>query len=170
MRGDVLTYDVLNNCAAQTVAHPSTTNPPIDQSCLTQQDLGRPREPNQQTSTSSMALLPRASLLLGPLQGFTLSGSYGQGIRSIDPSYITQDVKTPFASIVAYEGGVAYAGQLRDAVDRRPLDLLPDGRRQGSHLQRDRGPQRPRRRARTRTGWVGAAARRPAPSSTSPRT
>jgi TonB family protein len=115
VRGDVLTYDVLNNCAAQTVAHPSTTNPPIDQSCLTQQDMGRPREPNQQTSTSSAAFLPRASLLLGPFRDFTLTGSYGQGIRSIDPSYITQDVKTPFASVVAYEGGIEYAGELHEA-------------------------------------------------------
>ena len=155
IRGDVLTYDVLNNCAAQTVAHPSTTNPPIDQSCLTQQDLGRPREPNQQTSTSSTALLPRASLLLGPLQGFTLTGSYGQGIRSIDPSYITQDVKTPFASIVAYEGGIEYAGQLHDAsivarsiffqtlVDKDLIFSETAGRNVlgvGTH----------------RTGWVGA--------------
>jgi hypothetical protein len=54
-------------------------------------------------------------LLLGPFEGFTLTGSYGQGIRSIDPSYITQDVQTPFAHIAAYEGGIAYAGALRDA-------------------------------------------------------
>ncbi|MGH7437609.1 MAG: TonB family protein [Polyangiaceae bacterium] len=113
-RADALTYSVLNNCAAQTVAHPSSTNPPIDQSCLTQQDMGRPREPNQQTATSSVAVLPRGSLILGPFAHFLFSASYGQGIRSIDPSYITQDVKTPFASITAYEGGVSYAGTVKD--------------------------------------------------------
>ena len=113
-RADVLTYDVLNNCAAQTVAHPSTTNPPIDQSCLTQQDLGRPREPNQQTSTASIAALPRASLLLGPFEHLIFSASAGKGVRSIDPSYITQDVKTPFASITAFEGGVSYAGSTKN--------------------------------------------------------
>ncbi|HXN31866.1 MAG TPA: hypothetical protein VN894_08395, partial [Polyangiaceae bacterium] len=111
-RADVLTYSVLNNCAAQTVAHPSTTNPPVDQSCLTQQDMGRPREPNQQTATSSVAVLPRASLIVGPFAHFVLSASYGQGIRSIDPSYITQDVKTPFASITAFDGGASYAGEI----------------------------------------------------------
>jgi len=116
VRGDALSYDVLNNCAAQTVSHPSATNPPIDQSCLTQQDFGRPREPNQQTSTSSIGVMPRASLLLGPVKHFTLSASYGQGIRSIDPSYITQDVKTPFASIVAYEGGMAYGGDIENVA------------------------------------------------------
>jgi TonB family protein len=115
-RADLLTYSVLNNCAAQTVAHPSTTNPPIDQSCLSQQDYGRPREPNQETSTSSVAFLPRASLIVGPFRDVTFSASYGQGIRSIDPSYITQDVATPFAHIVAYEAGAGYAANIRDTT------------------------------------------------------
>jgi iron complex outermembrane receptor protein len=113
-RADALEYSVLNNCAAQTVAHPSTTNPPVDQSCLTQQDMGRPREPNQQTSTSSIAVLPRASLIVGPFAHFVLSASYGQGVRSVDPSYVTQDVRTPFASITAFDGGVSYAGELKN--------------------------------------------------------
>ncbi len=118
-RADLLTYGVLDNCAAQSVAHPSTTNPPIDQSCLTQQDLGRPREPDQRSSTSSLAFLPRLSVIAGPvagrLRGAALSVSYGRGIRSIDPIYITQDVKTPFARITSYEAGAAYAGQLGNA-------------------------------------------------------
>jgi len=115
-RADLLTYSVLNNCAARTVAHPSTTNPPIDQSCLSQQDYGRPREPNQETSTSSVAFLPRASLIVGPFRDVTFSASYGQGIRSIDPSYITQDVATPFAHIVAVEAGAGYAANIRDTT------------------------------------------------------
>ncbi len=115
-RSEFLSYDVLNNCAAQTVAHPSSTNPPINQSCLTQQDMGRPREPDQVTATSSTAFLPRASLLVGPFRDVTLSASYGNGIRSIDPSYITQDVKTPFANVKAYEVGVGYAGGIRDTT------------------------------------------------------
>jgi len=104
-RAELLSYTVLNNCAAQSVAHPSTTNPPLDQSCLTQQDYGRPREADQRSSTSSFVLLPRASLIVGPFRNVSLSASYGRGIRSIDPSYITQDVATPFANIVAYEAG-----------------------------------------------------------------
>jgi TonB family protein len=115
-RADLLTYDVLDNCAAQSVSHPSTTNPPIDQSCLTQQDMGRPREPNQTASTSSLAFLPRASLLVGPFRNVSLSASYGRGIRSIDPIYVTQDVNTPFASIEAYEAGVGYAGGVGDTT------------------------------------------------------
>ncbi|HLK89372.1 MAG TPA: TonB family protein [Polyangia bacterium] len=115
-RAEIVTYDVLNNCAAQTVARPSTTNPPIDQSCLTQQDLGRPREPDQVTSTSGVALLPRAAAILGPFRNFTFSASYGRGVRSVDPIYITQDVPAPFSSVTSYEAGAAYAGSLRDVL------------------------------------------------------
>jgi hypothetical protein len=154
-RADLLTYDVLNDCAAQTVAHPSATHPPVDQSCLAQQDFGRPREPNQQTSTSSAAVLPRASVLVGPVQHFMLSASYGQGVRSIDPGYITQDVATPFARIVSYDGGASFTGSAGDvSIVARSIffatlvdhDLIFDenvGRNVlgvGTH----------------RTGWVGA--------------
>jgi len=111
-RADVLTYQVLDNCAARTVSHPSTTNPPVDQSCLTQQDFGRPREPDQASSTSGLAVLPRASLLAGPFRGVTLSASAGQGVRSVDPSYVTQDVTAPFAHVTAYEVGAAYTRPL----------------------------------------------------------
>jgi iron complex outermembrane receptor protein len=112
-RAEILTYDVLDNCAQQSVAHPSTTDPPIDQSCLTQQDRGRPREIDQRASTSSLTLLPRASLIAGPVRHVSLSASYGRGIRSVDPSYISQDVKTPFASARAYEVGVSFAGEVK---------------------------------------------------------
>ena len=94
------------------MAHPSTTDPPIDQSCLTQQDLGRPREPDQVTATSGIAILPRASLIVGPLRGASLSASYGKGVRSVDPSYVTQDVQAPFAHIVSYEAGASYTAPL----------------------------------------------------------
>jgi len=60
--------------------------------------------------------LPRGTLALGPVQNFTFSASYGKGVRSIDPGYITQDINTPFASIDAYEGGVSYAGQVGDVA------------------------------------------------------
>jgi hypothetical protein len=115
-RAELLTYDVHDNCAAQTVAHPSSVNPPIDQSCLTQQDFGRPREPDQVTSTSGVSLLPRGSLLAGPFRGLTLSLSWGKGVRSVDPSYVITDVSAPFASITAYEAGAGFTGHLRSST------------------------------------------------------
>jgi hypothetical protein len=112
LRGDVLTYQVSNLCAVQDVAHPSTATG--DASCLTQADFGAHVEPNQQSATASTALLPRASVILGPFRNISLNASYGQGVRSIDPIYITQDIKTPFASINAYEAGASYAATFRD--------------------------------------------------------
>jgi TonB family protein len=108
LRADLFAYDVLDRCAVQDVAHPSKTNPPGDASCLSQQDFGKYREPSQRASTASLAMLPRASILVGPFHGFTFSASVGRGVRSIDPSYVTQDVATPFASVLAYEGGASF--------------------------------------------------------------
>src|SRR5262249_51798890 len=55
LRADLFTFDVNDLCAVHEVAHPSATNPPIDQSCLAQEDFGRPRETNQRASTASTA-------------------------------------------------------------------------------------------------------------------
>ena len=154
-RAELLTYQVHDNCAGRTVAHPSTVNPPIDQSCLTQQDLGRPREPDQVTSTSGVSLLPRASLLAGPFRGLTLSLSWGKGVRSVDPSYVITDVSAPFARITAYEAGAAFTGHLlnstfiarsvifRTVVDK---DLIFD-QTEGRNVIGV---------GTTRTGWLGA--------------
>jgi iron complex outermembrane recepter protein len=155
VRSDFFGYGVTDNCAAHSVAHPSTTNPPIDQSCLTQQDFGRPREADQRASTASIAVLPRASAIFGPFSGVSLSVSYGQGIRSIDPNYITQDVATPFASVKAYEGGAAFARQWDlVSVSAQSIFFL-------THVDKDSAfdPNEGRNVigvGTTRTGWSGA--------------
>ena len=111
VREDLFTFDVNDLCAVDTVSRPA--RPVDDASCLDQETLGGHREPNQRSTTSSVAFLPRASLLLGPFHDLTFSASYGAGARSIDPSYITQDIKTPFASVQAYEAGLVFARALR---------------------------------------------------------
>lgn len=107
-RGDAFTFDVLNNCAVQSVSHPSKTDPPGDASCLSQEAFGNYREPTQRSTTSAMAFLPRASMIVGPFAHTTASFSYGQGVRSIDPQYVTQDVATPFARAQSLDAGVRY--------------------------------------------------------------
>jgi iron complex outermembrane recepter protein len=107
VRGEFLNYSVLNLCAVKTVRRPSVTNPPGDASCLDQRDFGRYRESSERNQAGGLALLPRLSILIGPFKGFTFSGSVGQGIRSIDPQFISENLETPFSSILSYEGGVA---------------------------------------------------------------
>ena len=156
VRSDLFSYDVTDNCAVHDVDHPSATNPPTDQSCLSQEDYGRPREPDQRASTSSIAVLPRASLIFGPFAGFSLSASYGKGVRSVGPESVTQDVKTPFASIKSYEGGVTWVHRNDDAefsarsvffVTYVDKDLVFDEGVGRNVL----GP------GTTRTGWAGSA-------------
>ncbi|HEY5960562.1 MAG TPA: TonB family protein [Polyangiaceae bacterium] len=110
VRGDLFTFNVQNNCAAQSVAHPSKTNPPGDASCLSQQNFGAYRDPTERATTASTVLLPRASVIVGPFRGFSYSASFGEGTRSIDPGYVVQDAQTPFAKIAAYEMGASYSG------------------------------------------------------------
>ena len=108
VRGELLTYDVLDLCAQKEVRRPSTTTPPGDESCLSQRDLGLYRDPTERNSTSGGAFMPRGTLLVGPFAGITFSAAAGTGIRSIDPQFITQNLKTPFASIFSWEGGVQW--------------------------------------------------------------
>jgi iron complex outermembrane receptor protein len=112
LRGEWLTYNVLDLCAQKEVRRPSTTNPPGDESCLSQRDLGLYRDPSERNSTSGSALMPRGTVLLGPFAGLTLSGAVGTGIRSIDPQFITENLKTPFASIFSWEAGATWQPSL----------------------------------------------------------
>jgi len=110
VRGDLFTFNVQNNCAAQSVAHPSKTNPPGDASCLSQENFGAYRDPTQRAATASTVFLPRGSIILGPFSGVSYNASFGEGTRSIDPGYVAQDAQTPFAKVTAYEAGAAFSG------------------------------------------------------------
>jgi len=155
LRADLFTFDVLDRCAVKDVSRPSPDNPPGDASCLSQQRFGVYREPTERSSTSAIQTMPRASLLLGPFQSFLFSMSYGTGVRSIDPNYITEDVGTPFASISAYEGGVSYAhGWGPVGMTARSVFFV-------THVDRDLIFSESEGRnlvggGTTRTGWVGA--------------
>jgi TonB family protein len=118
VRADLLTFLVNNACAVGDVRRPSAVNPPGDASCLSQRDFGQYREPTERASAFGLALMPRATLLVGPFKGVTVTGSFGDGVRSIDPQFITENRETPFASIRAWEGGVVYASKFfADTLD-----------------------------------------------------
>jgi TonB family protein len=132
LRGEFLTYNVNNLCAQKEVRRPSPTTPPGDASCLTQQDFGRYREADQRSTATGSALLPRGSIFLGPVAGVTLSGSVGTGIRSIDPQFIGENLKAPFASIFAWEGGATW--MLRQSGSS---ELSARGLVFGTHVDKD---------------------------------
>ena len=155
VRVDLFAYDVQDNCAVTDVSRPSEDDPPGDASCLSQQRFGDHREPNQHSTTASIRPLPRVSLLLGPFGGFSFSAAYGQGVRSVDPSYVTQSVATPFAAIDAGEVGVSYA---------KSFELATLGVQSvffATHVDRDQIFSETEGRATlaegtTRAGWAGS--------------
>jgi TonB family protein len=154
-RVDLFTYDVLDACAVHDVSAPDPNNPPGDASCLDQQRGGAHREPDQRSSTASTKVMPRAALLLGPFSHVNFSLAWGQGVRSIDPSYITQDVKTPFASIDSEEAGVLYARSFA------PLSVVARSVFFRTHVDKDLVFSETEGRSvlgggTTRTGWTGA--------------
>ena len=154
-RADLFSYDVLDKCAAQSVAHPSRSNPPGDTSCLSQQDFGKYREPVQRSTTASAAFMPRASVLFGPFQKMTMSISYGQGVRSIDPIYVSQDAKTPFARVDSYEAGVAYVGGTRD-VELSVRSMVFQTKVERDLIFSETAGRNVLGGGTTRTGWIGA--------------
>ncbi|HEX3867108.1 MAG TPA: TonB family protein, partial [Gemmatimonadaceae bacterium] len=117
VRGDVFTFDVHDNCAVQSIEHPNPNEPLFGQSCYSEENFGAYREPDQRASTVSAAYMPRGSVIVGPFYGLSASASAGQGVRSIDPIYVTQDDKTPFASITAYEAGLSFARRFVENID-----------------------------------------------------
>jgi iron complex outermembrane receptor protein len=155
-RADVLFYDVLDRCAVQDVTKPDEDRPPGDDSCLDQQRFGEHREPYQRTTTAGLRAMPRASIIVGPFSGFSLSLSAGTGVRSVDPKFITENTGTQFASIEAYEGGVTWS---------RDFDLLRVVARSilfGTHVDRDLIFSQTEGRnvigmGTTRLGWIGQA-------------
>lgn len=113
LRGDLFHYRVTNRCAVSTQS--SFGGDPLDTECFSSDRLGY-RSPEQTSATSATILQPRATVLVGPFEGFTFSASRGKGARSIDPQYVNQDLKTPFAEVTASEGGVSYVRAF-DTVD-----------------------------------------------------
>ncbi len=156
VRVDTFSFDVLNNCASQgDFDNPSRARPPTNESCHDQLPNGLHREPIQRSSTGAMKVMPRVTAIVGPYQHFNLSLSFGEGVRSIDPSYVSQDLDTPFASARAYEGGVQYAHPLGPVeLSARSIFIVTKA---DSHLVFSQTAGRNvLANGTTRVGWAGA--------------
>ncbi|MCL2627006.1 MAG: TonB-dependent receptor, partial [Cystobacterineae bacterium] len=131
LRWELLAYSLTDKCFIKEVRRPSSSNPPLDESCLNQRDFGVYRERFQKLSTVGSAFIPKAAVVLGPFWDFKLTGAYGLGFRSVDPQYIGQDLKTPFASLSAWEVGALYNRQWGEvALEGRGVVF-------GTHVDKD---------------------------------
>jgi iron complex outermembrane recepter protein len=112
-------------------------------------------EQNLRATAASIALLPRATLEVGPYDGLSFTGSYGHGVRTTDPVYVVNRETPPFASVKAYEGAVVYTKTVN------ALTLSARSIFFGTHVDRDlifsqsEGRNTPANGT-TRTGWIGA--------------
>jgi TonB family protein len=115
VRADMFMFDVLNNCAvnaSQGVDSPSKQYLEVDQPCLSELEHGLYREPQGRSSTGSGAVMPRGTVVVGPFDHFEFTASVGNGVRSVDPSYVAQGLQTPFVSVQSRDLGVSYNNQL----------------------------------------------------------
>jgi iron complex outermembrane receptor protein len=113
VRAEMFLFDVLNNCAAnasQGVDSPSKVYLEVDQPCLSELEQGVYREPIARSSTGSGAVMPRGTVIVGPFGHFEGTASAGNGLRSVDPSYVAQGLLTPFVNVQSQDLGVAYGG------------------------------------------------------------
>jgi iron complex outermembrane recepter protein len=138
VREELFTYAVEDHCPTAT---PSCDEDPLPPS-------------NPRTSLANSALLPRASVLVGAFDGFTLVGSYGRGVRSLAIDEVTAQPTPALATISSYEGGISYARTTPAGV------LSLSSVFYGTQISRDQifDPTVGRTvdtGATTRTGWTG---------------
>lgn len=107
VRGQLFTYWVHDRCAVRETALP----PPQDGSCFTVDADGQVRAPDSRTTAASIAVLPRATLVLGPWAGVTASFAYGEGVHSLDPTFVAEVGGAPVARGRSFEGGFAWSRQ-----------------------------------------------------------
>jgi iron complex outermembrane recepter protein len=153
VRHDLYHYRVTNACAVQ--EQPSLTSVDPDTECYAVDRNGY-RSPDQTASTSAGIFQPRATLLVGPFEGFEFSLSHGYGSRSLDPQYVGQNYDTPFARVRATEGGVLYVRTI-GSVDLNARSVFFQ-----THVDRDLFFNQTEGRntlanGTTRTGWAGNA-------------
>jgi hypothetical protein len=88
---------------------PNSAIPDVDLSCQSQGENGVYREPFLRNATATGLIMPRGTLVLGPIQHFEFTASAGNGVRSVDPSYVGQANQTPFVNVESQDLGVSFA-------------------------------------------------------------
>jgi len=108
LRQESFSYNVLNECATQ---GNYKIGEPLDVDCPAY-DASGPRSPTQRVSASGQVLEPKATMLVGPFLGMSLTASYGIGAQSLDPTSIEQNENAPFVKLTAREVGLIARGRL----------------------------------------------------------
>jgi TonB family protein len=154
VRADLYHYSVANQCAL--TSQNSFGGDPLDTECFSSDRVGGYRSPDQTASTSASLYQPRVALLFGAFRGFTFSLSHGRGSRSLDPQYVNQDLKTPFAKVAASELGVNYY-QTVGALDLNVRSVFFQTEVDRDLFFNETEGRSTLANGTTRTGWAGSA-------------
>jgi TonB family protein len=129
----------------------------VEDHCLQIADCTEDPKPtgNPRTSAVNSAFLPRVSVLLGALDGFTLVGSYGRGVRSLAIDEVASNPSSPLATIDSYEGGLSYARSTSFGTFTARSVFFSTRSSQDEIFDPTVG-RTVETGATTRTGWVGA--------------
>ena len=174
VRADMFLFDVLNNCAV-TRASASTTRrsqyPEVDSSCLSELEHGVYREPFQRSSTGDGAVMPRGTLVVGPVRALRVHArAWATASARWTRATSRKGCSRPSSASSREDLGVSYSDQVGRRRASRP-SRSSSRRTSGQDLLFDptRGAQHARQRLDAH-GLVGLGARRSGASSTSRRT
>ncbi len=113
------------------------------------------RVASRRTVATSVAAMPRATLLLGPFESFMLSASYGMGERTLDPQSVADGTRPLFSTVDSVQAGVSYTRSLPDwNVDARS-DFFDTVISEDTIFSETAGRTIPTKGT-IRTGWAGA--------------
>jgi len=113
------------------------------------------RVASTRTDAATVAAMPRAALLLGPFDGFTLSSSYGVGERTLDPQSVADGTHPLFATVQSGEAGVAYVRSFESLLVDARSDFFDTTISQDTIFSETAGRTIPTKGT-IRTGWAGA--------------
>ncbi len=102
VREESFSYSVLDLCST---AGEYKLGQPLDVVCPTYDRSGA-RLPTRRVTATGQFFAPKVTVLVDLSHGLTLTGSYGVGASSLDPSSLQQDENAPFVELRAWEGGL----------------------------------------------------------------
>jgi hypothetical protein len=106
LRQEFFEYDIEDFCNTSGNFKPGQ---PLDADCPTY-DRSGPRLPTRRVTATGQLLAPKGTAIIALPWGLSLTGSYGVGASSLDPTSLEQDENAPFVKLRAYEAGLLAKG------------------------------------------------------------
>lgn len=117
-RAESLNYVLKDGCAAKDLWFPGAERDDVN--CPDEDRLGTRLRDSWRTA-SGVGLAPRTSAQWDISKKFSVTGAFGQGIRSMEATSLSDDEEAPFARIDAGEAGMVFNHEHTEWVGRERL-------------------------------------------------